>query len=86
MKSMEKTNSENVVEMKNAESVSDPITSVVPEFLFSVNGKQIIIRIKVIEGAEGYEVYRQEAPGKKYTVLLCQDLDQVKMRDFSCYL
>ncbi len=57
----------NIIEEKKPEYAEDTFKGVIPDFSFSVNGTQVVIRVKTIVGAENYEVYQSETPRGKYT-------------------
>ncbi len=54
-------------ETQKTEYTESAFQEAIPEISFSVNGTHVIIRIKIIAGADSYEVYQSRTPRGKYT-------------------
>ena len=60
----------NIIDEQKPEYAEAAFKAVVPEFSFSVNGTQVVVRVKAIVGADSYELYQSEKPRSKYTLIV----------------
>ena len=57
----------NTIEETNSGFIESAFKSVIPDFSFSVNGTQVVIRVKPVVGAEGYAVYQSDKKSGGYS-------------------
>ena len=67
MRNLKNKETKNIIEETNQGFIEDAFKSVIPDFSFSVNGTQVVIRVKPVVGADGYEVYQSEKKSGGYS-------------------
>ena len=58
----------NMIEETTPDFTEKTFEDAVPEYSFSVNGTQIVVRVKPIVGADGYEIYQSEKKHSGYSL------------------
>ena len=79
---------ENIENQKNSEKTTDGFESMVPDFSFSVSGKQITIKITPIANAERYEVWQSEIGRGEFSLVASEPSPVIEFYtadDKSCY-